>query len=419
MAQPSARQAALHALGAWQIYKERADVIISTILAAAQLSKSDRAFALELFYGALRNLTLLDFWIGCLRVPPVDDDLRDILRLGLYQLMFLGIPDHAAVNESVELAPPKHRGFINGMLRAAVRERDELRSRARKQPLFIRFSHPSFLITRWQKNFGREAASSLCAWNNQPAPLYARVNLLKIDPEQFKERYSDWNPVPGQPGFTQCSELPTEALQRGHCYIQDPSTLIAPRLLDPQPGEKILDACAAPGGKTSYLAELMQNRGLLVACDRAPARVQVLQENIGRLGINISRLFCHDWTRNRLPKEIESLGLFDRILVDVPCTNTGVMRRRVDVRWRLQRDSVATVRKQQLDIVRSAAGLLKSGGVLVYSTCSLEPEENEEAVQQLLLEFSNWRLLEQKYSRPFKDKIDGAFAAKLIRTPAK
>lgn len=419
MAQPSARQAALHALGAWQTYKERADVIISTILAAAKLSKSDRAFALELFYGALRNLTLLDFWIGCLRVPPVDDDLRDILRLGLYQLMFLGIPDHAAVNESVELAPMKRRGFINGMLRAAVRERDELRSRAKKQSLSVRTSHPGFLITRWQKNFGMEKAAALCAWNNRPAPLYARVNRLKIDGEQFKERYPDWKPVPGYPGFTQCSELPAEALKRGHCYIQDPSTLIAPQLLDPQPGEKILDACAAPGGKTSYLAELMQNRGLLVACDREPDRVRTLEENIARLGIGISRVFCHDWTRNRVPKEIESIGPFDRILVDVPCTNTGVMRRRVDVRWRLQRESVANMRKQQLDIVRSASGLLKSGGILVYSTCSLEPEENGEAVQQLLLEFSNWRLLEQKYSRPFKDNIDGAFAAKLIRTPPK
>jgi 16S rRNA (cytosine967-C5)-methyltransferase len=418
VAQSSARQAALHALGAWQTYRERADSIISTILATGKLSKSDRAFALELFYGALRNLTLLDFWIGCLRVPPVDDDLRDILRLGLYQLMLLGIPDHAAVNESVELAPPKRRGFINGMLRTAVRERDELRVRARTQPLPVRSSHPGFLITRWQKSFGLEATAALCAWNNQPAPVYARVNRLKLDPEQFKERYSDWKPVPGHPGFTKCSELPIEALKRGACYIQDPSTVMAGQLLDPQPGENILDACAAPGGKTSHLAELMQNRGLIVACDRETDRVRTLEQNIERLGLSIARVFRHDWTRSRVAKEIQSLGPFDRILVDVPCTNTGVMRRRVDVRWRLQPSSVANMRSQQLDILRGVSGLLKPGGVMVYSTCSLEPEENEEAVRQLLLELSDWQLLEQRYSRPFKDNMDGAFAAKLARPPA-
>jgi 16S rRNA (cytosine967-C5)-methyltransferase len=418
VAQLSARQAALNALGAWQTYKDRADTIISTILAAAKLGKSDRGFALELFYGVLRNLTLLDFWIGCLRVPPVDDDLRDILRLGLYQLMFLGIPDHAAVNESVELAHPKRRGFINGMLRTAVRDRDELRVRMKQQPLPVRSSHPGFLVTRWQKNFGLEATAALCNWNNQPAPVYARVNRLKLDLEQFKERYPGWKTVPRHPGFIKCTELPTEPLQRGHCYIQDLSTVMAGQLLDPQPGEKILDACAAPGGKTSHLAELMQNRGLIVACDREADRIRTLEQNLERLGVTIARVFRHDWTQKRVPKEIASNAPFDRILVDVPCTNTGVMRRRVDVRWRLQPGSVAKMRSQQLEIMQGVSGLLKPGGVMVYSTCSLEPEENEEAVQQLLLELSNWQLVETRFSRPFKDNMDGAFAARLERPAA-
>lgn len=415
MPQPNARGIALHALAAWQTYKDRADTVVSTILAEAKLAKSDRAFVLELFYGVLRNLTLIDFWIGCLRTKSVDDDLRDILRLGLYQLMFLGIPDHAAVNESVELAEPKVRGFINGVLRTAVRDRDELRVRAKKQPLYVRASHPAFLITRWQANFGLKEAAALCAWNNQPAPIYARINGLKIDAEQFQQRYPESNPVPGQAGFFLCHELPVEALQRGHCYIQDPSTAIAGTLLDPQSGEKVLDACAAPGGKTGHLAQLMKNDGLIVACDREQKRITTLEENLKRLGATISRVFRHDWTRYKVPQEIEDLGPYDKILVDVPCTNTGVMRRRVDVRWRLQPESVANMRKQQMDIARSAAGLLKPGGVLVYSTCSLEPEENEQAVQQLLMELSNWRLGEQKQSRPFEDHMDGAFAAKILR----
>jgi 16S rRNA (cytosine967-C5)-methyltransferase len=418
VAQPNARGAALAALGAWQSYKERADTIISAVLAEPKLGKSDRAFAMELFYGVLRNLTLLDFWIGCLRSPHVDDDLRDILRLGLYQLLFLGIPDHAAVNESVELAPPKRRGFINGVLRAAVRERDELRSRAKGQSLSLRTSHPAFLVTRWQKRFGLEEAASLCAWNNRPATVYARINRLKIDPEQFTQRYPDCRQLSSQSGFFECSEFPAQALQRGHCYIQDPSTMLAGQLLDPQPGEKVLDACAAPGGKTGHLAELMQNRGLIVASDREAPRILMLEENMKRLGAGIVQAYRHDWTRGRIAKEIESNAPFDRILIDVPCTNTGVMRRRVDVRWRLQPSSLAHMRNQQLEIVRGVSGLLKRGGMLVYSTCSLEAEENEEAVQQLLLEFTDWSLVEQRHLRPFQDNVDGAYAAKLLRKPA-
>ena len=291
----SARETALVALRTWQTYEARADFVISKILSETKLSTSDRAFTLELFYGVLRNLTLLDFWIRCLRPSPLDVDLRDILRLGLYQLLLLVTPDHAAVNESVELAPAKRRGLINGMLRGAARTRDELRTRAAAQPLSIRASHPEFLISRWHNHFGGKATAALCAWNNQPPPVYARINRLKIDCEQFTQRYPDSQPLPRNRAFVAVANFPADALQRGHCYIQDPSTAIASQLLDPQPGEKILDACAAPGGKTSHLAELMQNRGVIVACDREARRIGVLEENIRRLGIGIARVYRHDW----------------------------------------------------------------------------------------------------------------------------
>jgi 16S rRNA (cytosine967-C5)-methyltransferase len=393
VAEPSARRAALVALRAWQDYNDRADVIVASVLGEAKLPRADRAFALELFYGVLRNLTLVDFWIGCLRTEKVEPYLRDILRLGIYQLFFLGTPDHAAVNESVELALPQARGLINGVLRNAIRDRDELCSRGRRQPLSVRSSHPSFLVTRWQHNFGLESAAALCHWNNQPPPIYARINRLKIDGEQFAQRYPEVEASPGHEDFFICLELPSTALKRGHCYIQDPSTVIAGLLLDPQPEEKILDACAAPGGKTGHLAQLMQNRGLIVACDRDDKRVQTAKENIERLGLTIARVCQHNWQQRRLPKQLQDAGLFDRILIDVPCTNTGVMRRRVDVRWRLRPESVARMRQQQMEITRRVAALLKPGGILVYSTCSLEPEENEEAMQEFLREFPKWRLL--------------------------
>jgi 16S rRNA (cytosine967-C5)-methyltransferase len=412
----TARQAAFVALRTWQDYHDRADAIISTILDQSDLKKSDRAFALELFYGVLRNLVLLDFWVGCLRAGSLDPDLRDIVRLGLYQLFFLGTPDHAAVNESVEMVFPKQRGLINGMLRTAVRDRNELRLKAKKQPMAVRQSHPAFLVSRWQRTYGLEQTAELCDWNNQRAKVYARINRLKIDPEQFAQRYPETEEIPGRPDFRHCADVPTQALSRGHCYVQDPSTVIAGEMLAPEPGETVLDGCAAPGGKTGHLAQMMQDKGTLIACDRDPQRIKRLTENIGRLGPSVVKTIQQNWTKPLLAKEIEKVGLFDRILIDVPCTNSGVMQRRVDVRWRLQPESIAELCPLQMQILQRVSGLLKPGGFLVYSTCSLEPEENEQLVQHFLLQSPDWRLVEQRFSRPFVDHFDGAFAAKLTRS---
>src|SRR6185437_7490100 len=159
-------------------------------------------------------------------------------------------------------------------------------------------------------------------------------------------------------GFVEFSSLPTEALQRGHCYIQDPSTAMACQLLTPQPGEKILDACAAPGGKTTYLAQIMQNRGSIVACERQPQRLRVLEENIKRLQIDIIQVVQHEWTDANQPPAIKAMAPFDRILIDVPCTNTGVMRRRVDVRWRLKPADFNRMRARQIEITRAVIPFL-------------------------------------------------------------
>src|SRR6266498_2655503 len=280
MAQRSARETALAALRLWRKEKRFADSIISGLLANADLTPSDRAFALELFYGVLRNLTLLDFWIACLRVSRVDADLRDILRLGLYQLFFLQTAEHAAVHETVELGSKRQRPIINAMLRTATRRRSELRASANAQPLFVRMSHPQFLVERWQQHFGVEHAEELCKWNNLPAPVFGRINQLRIRREEFLRLYSGAPPLTANPEFVEFDVLPTGAVRRGHCYIQDPSTAIACQILNVRTGEKVLDACAAPGGKTGYIAQLMENRGTIIACDRDPGRLQMLKENM-------------------------------------------------------------------------------------------------------------------------------------------
>jgi 16S rRNA (cytosine967-C5)-methyltransferase len=417
MAQLSARRIALNALRVWRKEKRFADSIVSQFLARANLTESDRAFAFELFYGVLRNLTLLDFWIGCLRRSHIDSDLRDVLRLGLYQLFLLKTAEHAAVHETVELVPQRHRPIVNGILRAAIRRQSELLASADAEPLFVRTSHPQFLVERWEKHFGNQQAEELCKWNNLPATIYGRINQLKIDRQEFLRLYPESSPLPGCSDFVEFSVKPTTAISRGHCYIQDPSTAIACQLLNPNPGESILDACAAPGGKTAYIAQLMKNRGIIVACDRDRGRLQIVEENIARLGVEIVHAVDHDWNLGQTPAKITSLAPFDRILIDAPCSNTGVMRRRVDVRWRLQPGEFSRMQQRQLEMLRTIIPLLKPGGTFVYSTCSLEPEENERVVQEALTRMAVLRLDEKKSSQPFRDGFDGAFAAKFIRSP--
>src|SRR5215471_871095 len=178
MAQRSARQTALAALRLWRKEKRFADSVISGLLSKTSLTPSDRAFALDLFYGVLRNLTLLDFWVGCLRASRIESNVRDILRLGLYQFLLLKTPEYAAVHETVAIAPEKQRPIINAVLRAATRQRSELLAKADAQPLFVRTSHPQFFITRWQQHFGADYTEELCKSNNRPAPMYGRINRL-------------------------------------------------------------------------------------------------------------------------------------------------------------------------------------------------------------------------------------------------
>src|SRR5256714_5376188 len=238
------------------------------------------------------------------------------------------------------------------------------------------------------------------------------MNGLNIDRGRFLKRYPSARALPYIANFVELPS-PRSALEAGDCYVQDPSTAIGCELLQPQPGEKILDACAAPGGKTSYIAELMQNRGVIVACDRDPDRVQLLHENLSRLSVRIAKIVRQDWSESTVAKEIQSDAPFDRILVDAPCSNTGVMRRRVDVRWRLRPKDFLRMPKQQFEIARAAIRLLKPGGVFVYSTCSLEPEENEELIGRLLNEFPGLRAARVESCLPFRDHFDGAFAARL------
>lgn len=408
----SSRALALTALREWRTGHQFADAVLARLLRSTGLAAPDRAFTTELFYGVLRNLTLLDFWIRTLRPGHLDHDARDLLRLGIYQLFLLQTPEHAAVYETVELAGARARTLVNAVLRNALRREKELVEKANAQDLSVRSSHPQFLIDRWTRNFGPENTHALCDWNNQPALLYARVNQLKISVDEFLDRHPDTQRLPGRENFVRLTSIPGDALATGHCYIQDPSTAAACLMLDPKPGERVLDACAAPGGKTAYLAELMKNKGFVLGCDRDAGRIRTLQDNLERLGVGNAQCVQHDWASGSRPREATA---FDRILIDAPCSNTGVMRRRVDVRWRLTARDFKRMQAEQLRVWHATIPLLKTGGTLVYSTCSIEPEENEEVVRLVIEEFPFLKFLEQVSLLPFRDGFDGAFAAKLAR----
>ena len=414
MTPQSARELALAVLREWRTSDTFADGILARRLRSSELISPDRGFATELVYGVIRNLTLLDFWIALLRPRHLEVEARDILRLGLYQLFFLEIPEHAAVFETVELAGANLRSVVNALLRNALRKKEVLLEAARQGDLTTRTSHPQFLIERWTKDFGEKNAVALCEWNNIPAPVYARVNLLKTSLERFLRQHPEAQRLPELANFVRHAKIPSEALAAGHCYIQDPSTALACRLLDPKPGEKVLDACAAPGGKTGILAELLQKQGEILACDRDASRIETLQDNLDRLGVAIARVAHHDWTSGRLAAALGALS-FDRILIDAPCSNTGVMRRRIDLRWRLSPKDFSRMPQEQLRILGAIIPLLKPGGVLVYSTCSIEPEENEQVVNAIVREFSFLKLSAQHSLLPFRDGFDGAYAAKLVR----
>jgi len=423
------REIAARVLARRRAGDEFTETLLDRALVAAGGSAADRGLCHELVLGVVRWQSTLDWLIarktqGRTQKPG----LQDLLRLGLYQIFWLDrIPDHAAVHETVAMAKRAgygaQSGFVNAVLRGFLREvaatRALLAELKTLQPA-LGWSQPEWLVARWRERWGDERTRTLLEWNNSPAKLYARVNTLRTDAGKLVAQWRDegvdydfltrdWT---GENLVFELRSHPPlttlKSFRQGGYYIQDPSTLLAVRVLDPRPGETILDLCAAPGGKTTFIAQLMNNEGYLVACDIAEARLNLVLENCARLGVT-----CVDAVMT--PPLRPPPSLFDKVLVDAPCSNTGVLRRRVDLRWRIRPAEITRLRSTQLDLLHRAAPLVKPGGVLVYSTCSLEPEENGEVIRQFLGECASFGLERERALMPFTDAVDGAFVARLIK----
>jgi 16S rRNA (cytosine967-C5)-methyltransferase len=406
----SARSTAHRLLTEWERTRPHADDLLHERLASSKLDDRDRALVTELFYGVLRRLTELDFLIARLRDGEVDDDTRAVLRLGLYQLFHTRMPAFAIVKETVSLSR-RAGGLVNAILRRAGRERPALDAALAAAPLAVRTSHPEFLLEKWTANFGADAARALADWNNTPAPVLLRANTLKTTRDELLATLPGAEPHPAHPLALSAPRIPADWLERGLCYVQDPSTLASCDLLDPQPGDTVLDACAAPGGKTTCISALMRNEGRIIACDLWESRLVRLRENCHRLGVRNVRALVLDTMKESPELQPRS---FERILVDAPCSNTGVIRRRLDVRWRLSEEDFLRMPAQQLALLRRCASLLKPGGTLIYSTCSLEPEENELVADEAARTIPGLRLHTTRHIRPWIDAVDGAFCAKFV-----
>jgi len=404
-------------LRAWQPEGVYADEMIDHTARRHALSPPNRAFLNALVLAVLRHRTLLDGWIDHLRDGgKLDHDTRGWLRLGLVQCLILGLPEHAAVHETVDLAG-RGRGLVNAVLRRALRERAALEQLRDTAPPDIRFSLPEFLLERWTKRYHPAGMEALATWCNTPAPIIVRANELIPGSTARLAAIPGNTALEEHPGFFLCADLPRESLASGGCYAQDPATAAAPLLLAPGPGHDVLDACAAPGGKAALLAQMMGNEGHLVATDAAPKRLERLRANLSRLHVKNTETLVHDWEttpppaswRQRFPEG------FHRILLDTPCSNTGVIRRRVDVRWRLQPDFLAEIVQRQERLLSVLLPLLRPGGRLAYSTCSIEPEENENIVKAVLTKLPGYRQLQTRSLVPHLSGTDGAWVSLIER----
>ncbi len=422
MRKPNSRYVAAGILARWMETGDFPDRLLADV-------QHDRAFIMELVYGVVRRKLTLEYILQKFVNRRPEDFILAVMQIGVYQLCFMdNVEEFAAINESVgAVKDSRHQdalrasGMVNAVLRNVQEEKEAILKNLARQDDVIRTSHPEPMITRWQKQYGERDTRQLCEWNNVPPETILRVETTRISPADFMKALEEAK-IDAKPHPYKCLEtfitLPrgvpvpkVPGYKEGWFNVQDPATSASVELLDPMPGESVLDACAAPGGKTSMIAGMMEGEGELVAMDVHDDRLDTLHDTVKRIGWDFIKIVKGDAAKGFPTIE----KTFDAVLVDVPCMNTGVLRRRADARWRFTRDRIEFLKKTQWKILTKMSKCVKPGGRIVYSTCSLEPEENEELVGRWAREHPEFRLAKSKRLFPPKSGTDGAYAALLRR----
>ena len=384
------RETALRVLTSCRTHGAWADAALQAQVRRDGLDRKDAALCSRIVYGVLQNHLLLDFYLGAYctqRLDHLQPPLADILRIGAYQILFLDkVPDSAAVNSSVELAKLSKRGQAAGLVNAVLRKISQNKEHLPPIPegdtakyLSIRYSHPRWLVKRLLALLGREETEALLALNNQPAPITAQVNTCRYEAQAVRENLlAAGVEAETDPALPDCLYLSgsgdlerLELFRAGAFYIQDPASRLAVLALDPQPGGKVLDVCAAPGGKSFAAAIAMEDRGEVWSCDLHPHKKTLIQKGAQRLGLTCIQAKTADG-KVFLPQWEEA---FERVLVDAPCSGLGVIRKKPDIRFK-DPAPLAGLPQVQGAILDNAARYVKPGGVLVYSTCTILDREN-------------------------------------------
>ncbi|MGE5581914.1 MAG: 16S rRNA (cytosine(967)-C(5))-methyltransferase RsmB [Bacillota bacterium] len=364
-----------------------------------EADRREKAFCTELVYGVYRHLLKIDYFLGRLLCRPLSSlkiPVKNSLRIALYQLLYLPeIPERAVCYSAVEqIKNSRYQGLaplVNGVLRAYLRNKNNL-AVPEKEPgqyLSIEYSHPRWLVERWLERFGPELTVKILTADNELPPLTLRVNrhsaAIAAVLQELKTDGAGYSPGNWLAEAVNISSLPgpieeLTAFAAGRIFVQDESAMLVSHLLAPMPGETIIDLCAAPGGKSTHLAELMNDRGEVISVDDHPHKIALIAGNARRLQLTIIKPTLGDARHFSMPGGM----LADAVLVDAPCTGTGVLRRRVDARYRRKPEDIVNLAKIQQEILDQAAKLIRPGGRLVYSTCTLEPEEDQEQVESFL-----------------------------------
>jgi 16S rRNA (cytosine967-C5)-methyltransferase len=419
------------------------DKLLEIEIKNSNLSGLDKALLFEIVHGVMRWMGRIDwilngFYKG--QFSKVVPNIKNALRVALYQILFLDkIPDYAAVNEAVEfvkkLQGQKYADIANGVLRSIIRSKDGIRYPNADEDLIAYlsayFSHPSWMVKRWVARFGREETEKLLIANNDKPTLALRINNLVTNKDEFKSlldsvdlKYSDGKSLPQFIRMNSLSNITNwEYFAKGFFSVQDESTGFPVILLDVKPGMRVLDLCAAPGGKTGFIADLMENKGEIIALDRFESRLKILNKNLERLKVSIVKTIAID-----AHEFYDEIG-FDRVLIDAPCSGLGTLTKKPDLKWKKDLGDIRKIVNIQQELLKKGASLVKSGGYLVYSTCTIEPEENAEIIKKFLSENENFRLVDASSSiskefvneegfvqtYPHIHNIDGSFAAKLVK----